>query len=90
MINFTRKGYGRIYVENKEDISKVIEIIKEIDEYEATYMPPDLIGTFDEFPKIVYTHKFDSIDINVLTIKCWSKNIKIFCLDNGFQEFWMN
>jgi hypothetical protein len=89
MRSFTRKGYGRIYVEKEEDIPKVKEIIEQMDEYEYSYMPKDYITTFDDYPSVAYTHKFDSLNIDALTAICWDKGIKIFCLDNGHNE-WAN
>ncbi len=37
MSAFTRKGFGRIYVENESLIENVKNIIKELDEFEAMY-----------------------------------------------------
>jgi len=86
-MSFTRKGYGRIYVENEQDIEKVDKIIKEVDEFEYYYLPSKYIAHFSEYPKVIYTHKFDDIDINYLTALCWHRGIKIFCLDNGHSEY---
>ena len=44
---FPRKGYGRIFVEKEEDISKVKEIICKMDEFEYEYLPPELITVFN-------------------------------------------
>lgn len=73
-----RKGYGRIFVEKEEDIDKVREIMKEIDEYEVDYCPAGLVAVFEGKMSVVYTHKFDSIDMNELMIRCWNKGIKAF------------
>lgn len=84
---FTTKGYGRIYVDKEENIEKVKNIIKLIDEYEYDgYFPKDLVALFSEYPKVVYTHKFDAIDLNELTARCWENGIYVFCLDNGHYE----
>ena len=96
---FTRKGYGRIFVEKEEDIQKVKEIIYKMDEYEYDYLPRDLITVFNpdirSFPKenpkdhiwvdMKYTHKFDSLDLNELQIRCWYAGIKIFCCEAGYN-----
>ena len=84
---FTRKGYGRIYVRKQNEISIVKEEIKKIDEFEFEYLPDYFITTFSNYPYLKYTHKFDDIDINKLTAKCWKKGVFIFCLDNGNDEF---
>lgn len=84
---FTRKGFGRIFVDKPENIETVKQIIHGIDEFEYDYMPDDFIAVFEEYPKLVYTHKFDELDINKLTAMCFKRGIYIFCCDNGFDEF---
>ncbi len=86
MSAFTRKGFGRIYVENESLIENVKNIIKELDEFEFDYLPNDLIAPFTEYPKLVYIHKFDGLCMNKLTSVCWIRGIKIFALDNGFER----
>ena len=94
---FPRKGYGRIFVEKEEDIGKVKEIIRKMDEFEYSYLPEKLITVFSpniktfpaDNPKdhlwldFEYTHKFDSLDLNELQFRCWAAGIKIFCVMNG-------
>ena len=86
-MNFTRKGYGRIYVRKESDIQKVIDIISKIDEYESNFLPKNFITTIDEYPNLEYTHKFCDLDLNKLIYECWQQNIEIWCLDNGFEEY---
>ena len=87
---FDRKGYGRIFVEKQEDIQKVKDIIKEMDEFEFDYLPDDLITVFsEENMKAVYTHKFCDLDTQLLTRLCWEKGIKMFVwygLMNGYED----
>jgi DNA polymerase elongation subunit (family B) len=78
MKTFPRKGLGRIYVTKEEDIEKVNEIIKEMDEFEWEYLPDRFIAVFDEHLPAIYTHKFDSIDIDKLTARCWGRGIPIW------------
>ena len=76
-----RKGYGRIFVEKEEDIQRVKDIIKEMDEYEYDYLPQDLVAVFnveDKFTAVTYTHKFTDINLNELMDKCWRLGIKAF------------
>lgn len=61
-MNFTRKGYGRIYVENECDVSKVRGIIKELDEFEYSYLPNKYVVPFSEYPNLSYTYKFDDME----------------------------
>ena len=99
---FPRKAYGRIFVEKEEDIDKVKEIIRKMDEFEYGYLTNDLITVFspnirrfpDHDPKdhlwldMAYTHKFDSLNLNELQFRCWAAGIKVFCCmnHNGYSE----
>ena len=79
-MTFGRKDYGRIFVQKEEDIQKVKDIIKEMDEFEYEYLPEKLIAVFSpENMEAVYTHKFDALDTNELTRKCWERGIYMFC-----------
>lgn len=98
---FSRKSYGRILVEKEEDIPKVKEIIRKMDEFEYDYLPNGLIAVFDPniktFPKenpkdylwldMEYTHKFDNLNLNELQFRCWADGIKIFCVDGGSTKY---
>ena len=87
MNKFTRKGYGRIYCESIEDIVNVQDIICLIDEYEFRYMPADMITVSSEYPKVVYNGKFDDLDLNELTARCWKAGVKIWCFNAGFNSY---
>jgi hypothetical protein len=79
-----RKSYGKIYVAKQEDIEKVKEIIKEMDQYEYDYLPNDLIGVFeghDGSTSLTYTHKFDGLNMNELMVKCWNQGIHVFYIN---------
>jgi len=86
---FGRKHYGRIFTDKEENISKIKEIIKEMDEFEYGYLPNDFITVFkthyfgenNEFYDVetIYTHKFDSLDTNELSRRCWEQGIYMFC-----------
>lgn len=86
-MTFTHKGYGRIYVENADDVEKVYAIVKELDEFEFGYMPPGLVAVLSEYPRVVYLHKFSDMDMDALTVVCWKRGLKIFCFDSGHNEF---
>lgn len=89
-MNFERKGYGRIFVQKEEDIQKVKDVIKEMDEYEYGYLPEKLIVVFSpENMEAVYTHKFCDLDTQELTKRCWERGIYMFCWYgrvNGYDE----
>jgi hypothetical protein len=61
--DFIKKGYGRIYVFNKDKVQDVIEAIKMVDESELFYMPENLVVPYDGEIELIYTHKFE-IDIH--------------------------
>ena len=86
-MNFTKKGFGRIFVNDVRDIERVKEIIQEIDEFEYGYLPSNFIAPFSKYPNLEYVHKFNDININELTARCWKEDIFIFCVDNGMREF---
>ena len=80
-MRFPHKGYGRLFVENKEDIARVKEIIREMDDFEYSYLPEDLITVFsDENMKAVYTHKFSDLNMAEVLYRAWSRGIKCFCV----------
>jgi hypothetical protein len=86
MNTLSRKSYGAIYVNDKNDIARVKEIIKEMDEFEYSYLPNDLIKPFSEYPNVCYTHKFDALDTDALTAICWDRGIFIWVFD-ARQEY---
>ena len=87
MRTFTRKGYGRIYVQKSSDCEKVEEIIKELNEFEYEYLPKRMFAHIDHFPEVVYTGKFDELDLDLITIVCAKRGINIFCFDARMDEF---
>ena len=87
MNTLTHKGYGRIYVETEDDIQRVRDIVKELDEFEFEYLPDKLIAVFSEYPEVVYTHKFDDLSMDKLTAVCWKRGIKIWAFDSGRDEY---
>lgn len=87
MNTLTRKGYARIYVSDPNEIQTVKDIIKELDAFEADYLPGNMVAPFSEFPKLVYTHKFDGLCMNRLTAECWKRGVLIWVFDNGHNEF---
>ena len=90
MKTFTRKGYGRIYVDLPTNVQIVEDIIYAMDAFEFEYLPDNFVVPFREYPIVVYTHKFDALDINQLTAHCWKRGIHIFCFDNGVESFVQN
>lgn len=83
----THKGYGRIYVDSEENIEKVKEIIKRLDEFEYDYLPKNMIAVYTDFPNVVYIHKFSDLDMDGLTATCWGEGVKVWVFDAGHEEF---
>jgi hypothetical protein len=84
---FTRKGYGRIYVADSKYLDTVKNIIQEMDEDEVKYLPVDLIAPISNYPAVVYTGKFDELNLDALTIICFKYGISIWCFDAGCNEY---
>ena len=89
MNTLSRKSYGAIYVLKEEDIPKVKDIIKKMDEFEFDYLPDGLIKPFSDYPDVAYTHKFNDLDMDALTAICWSEGIYIWVFD-ARQEYPLN
>lgn len=87
MNTLTHKGYGRIYVDWNDHIQTVHNIIKEMDEYEFGYMPSDIVTHASDYPKVVYTHKFDDLDMDELTARCWRVGVRIWVFNAGHNEY---
>lgn len=79
-MKFDRKSYGRIFVEKEEDIPKLIDIMKDIDEDEMQYyFTEDIIAVYSpENYHAVYTHKFDDMDFTEVLNRAWQAGIKCF------------
>jgi hypothetical protein len=82
------KGYGRIYVDKHENIGAVIDIVEEIDQFEIDYLPKDLVAHISEYPEVVYTHKFDDMDLDILVALCWSRGIHIWVYDTSMDDYY--
>ena len=87
MRTLTRKGYARIYCEADRQVEIIKGLIKQMDEFEFDYLPRDLIAPFDEYPKVVYTGKFDALDVDELTAICWQGGMHIWVFDAGHEQF---
>lgn len=77
---FSRKTYGRIFVQKPEHIQIVKDTIKEVDEFEYEYMPSDLVAVYPDEKGFIYLHKFE-IDKDELTKSCIAKGVWIWCVD---------
>lgn len=87
-MQFTRKGYGRIFVEKQEDIQKIKDIIKEIDDYEYGYLPDDLITVFTkENYESTYVHKFCDLDMWEVLKVAWERGIHCFVVFGKINQF---
>jgi len=65
------KHEARIYTDRPENITKISDIIKEIDSLEHEYLPDDLITVFKGKIDYVYNGKFYDIDMDEVMEKCW-------------------
>lgn len=82
-----RKGFSRIYTDKQENIDKIKEIIRIMDEFEYDYLPDDLISVFDGKIEYVYNGKFFEIDMKELVARCESRGIFVFyVIDDKFEH----
>lgn len=85
-MEFQYKTYGRIFVADPSKIEAVMDVIKEIDDYEFTYLPTDFVAAWSDKPRYLYGHKFQ-MDIYALTEKCWAKGIWIYCVTGKREAY---
>jgi hypothetical protein len=84
MTRLTYKGYGRIYT-NPENIQDVVNIIREMDQFEFDYYYPEsFVGCWDDYPVVVYNGKFE-LDCDELESICKEKSIPIFIFNAEFD-----
>ena len=71
-MTFSRKGYGRIFVENESDVQKVEDIIRELDEYEFDYYYPtgNYMGGNNERLVTVFSEENYKRLLDVFSIEC--------------------
>jgi hypothetical protein len=79
MSEFIRKSFGRIYTAPDGNPGDVEEIIRQLDEFEHSYLPDKFITKWSGKIEPIYGHKFE-MDIDKLTAECWSRGIYIFCV----------
>lgn len=80
---FQRKTYGRIFVQKEEDVAVVLDVLKEVDEYEFShYAPKDLVGVYGDHKTLVYLHKFE-MDKNAIFQACAARGVWVWCVDGG-------
>jgi hypothetical protein len=87
MTAFTYKGFGRIYTDT-EHIQDVENILREIDEneYDTFYPTGGLVASWEDYPKVNYTYKFDLREEKFKQI-CKERNIPVFVFDAGKDEY---
>ena len=84
-----RKSHARIFTTSLENVEKIKNIMKDMDDFEYEYFPKDLItyskpslakiGDKDCYKiPLIYTGKFDEMDMNELSIRCMMENIPIY------------
>jgi hypothetical protein len=87
-MQFTHKGYGRIFVEKEEDIAKLHTLIKNMDEYEYGYLPQDLITVYNpEKYRSVYVHKFSDLDMGKVLKEAWRQDIHCFVVFGQIDQY---
>ena len=96
-MKFSRKGYGAIFTDKQENVELIRHEIELMDEFEFSYLPDGLVRVFDptiktaengEYVsvKVCYTHKFDSLDLNELVLRCWRKGIHAWYMEGNYND----
>jgi hypothetical protein len=83
------KGESRCYVFREEDIQKVCDMVKEINEFEYGYMPNNWVTVFNSKDVhknyMVYNGKFD-IDVPKLIDECGKRGVGIIVRSTNIQD----
>ncbi len=90
-----KKTYGRIWVRTEEDRIRVVKIIEELDEFEASYLgsrdggEDDFVAVWPTDPKkasLTYGHKFE-ICRDKLRYECWLHGIEVWIVSDRRQDY---
>lgn len=84
---FAKKTSGRIFVRHEADVQRVIDIIKELDEFEFGYLPDGFVTVMPEDvskAKLTYGHKFE-LRTDLLKLECWRQGIEVM-LVTGWRD----
>lgn len=85
MDKFEEKQFGRIYTDTTENIKKIKDIIKQMDQFEYEYLPKDLITVYKGYFSCEYVGKFDDLNLDELINNCKKKNIPCGYI-KGYEE----
>lgn len=92
---FREKSYGCIFTDSQENVQKIRSLIAEINDFEAGYMPDDIVRVFS--PRfngdktsvsigLAYTGKFYEIDLNQLMLVCWAKGVPMWYMQGNYSD----
>ena len=93
-----RKTYGGIFVQQPEDIAKVLAVVQELFPFEVSYMPEHVIqvwpnpelkvvgGKAKRMLRLVYTHKFEP-KLDMLLAECACRGIWALGFTGYREEF---
>ena len=90
-----RKTWGRIFVHGDEQGCQILhDSLMEVDRHEMqTYYPPALIALFDwenaEDNKLVYLHKFDTIDAETIYEIAFREGIVVWAVEGRDGEYYL-
>lgn len=81
------KGLSRCFVFREEDIQKVYDTIKEINDFEFNYVPTDWVMVWGKEyeSSMVYNGKFD-IDVPKLIDECGKKGVGIIIKSSNIDN----
>lgn len=85
MRQLSRKGHSRMYLLDVDDTEKVLGLMKELDEFELSYIPDGWIAPWERYPETVYTGKFDEFDMDHLVGELWRQGVKCWVFDSQHE-----
>lgn len=77
---FVRKGFGRMFVQSPDQIDQVKDLLKKFDRFEFDYLPDGFIAPATEFPTLIFSQKFDGLDIDAFTNFCMNEGVTVLCV----------
>lgn len=84
---FDRKGYGAIIVQSEEDIERVENIIKQMDEDEYEhYFNEEMIMTYHPGIEAKYNGKFE-LNVIDLALICLDQGIFVSIINGSFNRW---
>lgn len=89
MKTFNNGAEGRIYTDTQENVERIKQIIKNIDEFEYPYLPDDFVAVWRDGADIdlIPNWKFYGLDLQKIEKECTFKNIPCGCFIGKYEQW---